>query len=141
MLAQHVVIERTDPSLVPREREPEGMGRVDQRARQVVRVDLPALVVEIFEDLFADDPLFHFDVVERGFPHDFAEERRRRVHGLGGKRERKDAEIGVRGGVEEPAQLLEGKVDGVGVGQPVGAPINHVLEEMADAVAGRGLEA
>jgi hypothetical protein len=55
------------------------MGRIDQRAREIVRVDLPPLVVEVLEDLLADDPLFDLDVGEERLAQELAEVRRRLV--------------------------------------------------------------
>jgi len=72
-------LETSYPLLVPRDRETQRVVGVDERARQVVGVDLAAVLVEVLEDLFADDPFLRVDVEERGRQDDLAEQGARGV--------------------------------------------------------------
>ena len=53
---------------------PERVPLVDEGARQVVGVDLAALVVEVLEDLLEDDAALDVDVEKRGLRQDLAEQ-------------------------------------------------------------------
>ncbi len=94
-----------------RDREAERMRRIDQLAREVVGVDLAAFVVEILEDLLADDPLLDLDVRKDRL----ARARRRRASRAlsivsGGIVDREDGRIDLRRGVELSAEALEREV-------------------------------
>ena len=127
------VNERTWPS-VAGDGEAERVVAVDERAREVVGVDLAPLVVEVLEDLLGDDAPLDVDVEEGRLRQHLAEERARRVERLGRQREREDAVVDLRRREERPAEALEREVDLVGARDARRSPVDHVLEEMADAV-------
>ncbi len=95
------------------DREAQRMVAVDERARDVVGVDLAAVVVEVLEDLLGDDAALDVDVEEGRLGEHLAEERAGFVERLRRKREREDPVIDLRRREERTAQALEGEVDGV----------------------------
>jgi hypothetical protein len=115
--------------------------RVDEAAREVVRVHLAPVVVLVLEDLVADDPLLDLDVEEGRPAEDLTEEERRGVERLLRQGEGEDAEVGLRRGIQVPADSLERIVHRVRAGEPRRAAVDHVLEEVAQTVGRRGLVA
>ena len=140
MTPEHRLVEAADVLLAARDREPQRMVPVDERARDVVRVDLVALVVEVLEDLLEDDAALDVDVEERRLREHLAEERAGLVERLRRKREREDAVVDLRRREEQPAEPLEREVHRVRARHAARAPVNHVLEEVADAVVLARLE-
>src|SRR5882672_10514626 len=67
---QHGSVEARELSKRPSDGETEGMLPVDELADQVVGVDLPALVVEVLEDLFPNDPALGLDGRKPRLTHD-----------------------------------------------------------------------
>src|SRR5262245_13204263 len=107
---------------------------IDEGTRNVVGVDLTAFIVEILEDLFADDVLLQIDVSERGLSQDFGKETRSAMHRLRWHSDRKHAVVDLGGRVEIPAEAFEREVDLVRTPEARGAPVEHVLEEVREAV-------
>jgi hypothetical protein len=120
------------------DREPERVVAVDERTRQIVGVDLTALVVDVLEDLFEDDAALDVDVEERRLREHFAEEAARLVERVGRQRQREDPVVDLRRREERAPQAFEREVDGVCARDPTGPSVDHVLEEVADSVGRRG---
>ena len=76
-----------------------------------------------------------------GLREHLAEEGARLVERLRRERQREDAVIDLRRRVERPAEALEGEVHRVRARDALRPAVDHVLEEMADAVVRRRLEA
>ena len=138
---QHRLVEAPDVLLAAGDREAERVVAVDERAREVVGVDLAPLVVEVLEDLLEDDAPLDVDVEERRLREHLAEEGARLVERLGREREREDAVVDLRRREERAAEPLEGEVHRVRARHAPRAPVDHVLEEVADAVVLARLEA
>ena len=141
VLLQHRLGEGAHARLVAGDGEAERVVRIDELTRQVVGVDHPSLVVEVLEDLLADDLLLDLDVRERRIDHDLGEEAGRVRERLAGERHREDAEVHLRRRVEVAAEALEREVHVVRVGEARSPPIEHVLEEVREAVLCGRLEA
>ena len=114
------------------DREAERVRRVDEHPREVVGVDLPAVVVEVLADLLEHDPLLDVDVEEARPNQHVGEELARRGERLGRQGQREDAVVDLSCSIQVSAVLLEREVHVVRGRQPVGAAVHHVLEEMAD---------
>jgi hypothetical protein len=123
------------------DREAERVATVDQRARQIVGIHLPPLVVQVFQDLFQHDAPLDVDVEERRLRQHLAEERARLVEGLGRQRERENPVVYLRRREKRAPEPLEREVHRVGAPDPLRPPVDHVLEEMTDAVVVARLEA
>ena len=139
--AENVLVESADVALAPGDREAQGMVAVDERARKVVGVDLPPLVVEVFEDLLEDDAALDVDVEKGRFGEDLAEESARLVERFRRQRQREDPVIDLGRRVERSTEAFEREIDLVRARYAARTSIDHVFEEVADSVRLACLEA
>ena len=123
------------------DRKAQRMTRKCQRAQQSVGVHRAPVLVEALQNLFADDALFHVQTAENRLqqhlgqdPHELAQVLRRR-----GQAERAVVDVGHRR--QRAAQRLEGERQRVSGRIACGSAMQHVLEEMTDAVVRGALEA
>ncbi len=109
-----------------------------ERADQLVRAHGVAVVVEALEDLFADDALLGVDVVEQRLLVHLGEEGQRSGERLDRHGDGHRAMVHVGRSAERSAQALEGVCLIVGRGVALRSAVEHVLEEVTDAVVGDG---
>ena len=132
--------ERTCASLAG-DREAQRVVAVDERARQVVRIDLAALVVEVLEDLLEHDAALDVDVAgtpAARAPRRTARSPRRATRAAGTARRSRGRPASTR---RASRRALEREVHRVGARDAARAAVDHVLEEVADAVVLARLEA
>src|SRR5690606_19278680 len=125
----------------PSERGAEGMVGEAQLPPEAGRGDDLTLLVELVEQLFADDAALELDVGEERALDDLGQERQRWLEALSGYGDRECSVIGGGARVQGTAEIFEGARQGVRGRVQLSPSKQHVLEEMANARGFFGLEA
>jgi hypothetical protein len=118
----------------------EGMPAEHQPAGDVVGVDLDVVLVVVLVDLLEDQGALELDIGESGPAHQLAEEPHRGGDVLHLEAELEQRVVAAGLGVELGAELLHGGVERERRGVLLGAPEQHVLDEVGQAVVGGRLE-
>jgi hypothetical protein len=103
-------------------------------ARDVSAVDLGAALVEVLGQLLEDELALELEVGEQRPPEQLAEQLHADLDQAGHQRHLEQRVVAPGLGVERPAQRLDGEVDVVRGGVPLGAAEQHVLDEVAEPV-------